>query len=444
MVIHPIDYRYLVKELTKYIGEEAYLNYKLRVEKAYANALAKLKICSPEVAREIGKAIEKVKLEEVRSEESKVKHEIVAMVNVLKEKVSPKAKPWVHLGLTSYDVVNTAQSLMLRDVTSKLILPDMISLERKLIELARRERGTLQMGRTHGQHAEPTTFGKEMAFFVDRWGRVIERVYRASKQLRGKISGAVGTKASLELLCDDPDSLEKLVMQELGLKRARITTQILPPEENANYFLQIILAFSTLADLANDMRQLQRNEIGEVWESFAKEQVGSSAMPQKRNPITWENIISQYRAVMPHAITCLLNIEGEHQRDLRDSASMRYLIAEVLDSFDYCVRRASKGIEKLEVDREAMLRNLSSNKNFWMAEPAYILLSLKGHPNAHSRIQNIAFKAIKEGKDFYQALKEDEEFSKLDIEKIKDAKHYLGKAKQMVNEITRYWEKGWR
>lgn len=448
-LVHPLDYRYLVKELIPYLSEEAFLNYKLRVEVAHANAMARMGLCSEQAAKEISeKANTKyVTLKEVTKKEQILKHDIRSMIEVLKEKLSDEAKPYVHLGLTSNDVVNSAQTLMIRDATLSIIIPDMITLERIFIKLAKEEKSTIQIGRTHGQHAEPTTFGKEMAVYVDRWGRRIENILHATLQLRGKASGAVGTLASFCVICDEPEKLENLIMEELGLEKALISTQIVQPELLVNYFCQIEIAFATLADFANNMRHLQRSEIAEVFESFEEKQIGSSTMPHKRSPISWENIISQYRAVMPHVITAFMNIESEHQRDLRDSASTRYLIAEVLGAFDYSVRRATKAIREMSIDRETMKRNVTQTKDFCMAEPVYIVLALAGHHDAYNYVRTLVMKATKEKKKLKDLLANDINFiralKKLQPKKRKlilNPKKYIGRSEQLVTSVTDHWE----
>ena len=446
-MVHPIDKRYLVRELVPFISDEAFLGYKLRVEAAHAKALAKHGVCPIEVASEIEEKarIETVKPSEVESMEKALRHDIRAMVETLASKVSDRAKPYVHLGLTSYDVVNTAQVLMIRDATYDVILPDMTSLLEKMVDIAVRERSTVQIGRTHGQHAEPTTFGKEMAVFVDRWGRDIERVIEAVDGLRGKAGGAVGTKASLSLL-GDPDEIERTMMNELGIEPATIATQIVPAEDLTNYFAQITIAFGTLADMANSMRHLQRSEIAEVLEHFEARQIGSSTMPQKRNPISWENIISQYRAVMPHIVTSLLNIESDHQRDLRDSAANRYLIAEVLDAFDYSVTRSRETLSKIVVDGDAMKRNLQLDGGSYLAEPAYIILALSGVPNAHEYVRKLVVKSRNERKSLSEVLLSDATFQEA-VEKLppetkavlSSPDKYIGSSEKLVDQVTSHW-----
>jgi adenylosuccinate lyase len=257
------------------------------------------------------------------------------------------------------------------------------------------------------------------------------RIKDANDNLRGKLSGAVGSKASFSLI-HDPDELESILVKELGLNAASITTQIVSPEELTNYLCQIIIAFGTIADLANDLRHLQRSEIGEVAERFEKKQVGSSTMPQKRNPINLENIVSQYRAVMPHIITAFLNMESEHQRDLRDSASMRYILHEILNEFVHSVNRLTRVIQALKVDRERMKENLRINRASYLAEPAYIQFALQGDPDAYDKIRELTLKAQQENKLLSDLLPRDL------LETIGD---YTGTCEKQVDEVTAYWEK---
>ena len=446
-MIHPTDYRYLVKELDPYLSDEAFLGYKLAVEAAYIKALANVGVCPEDVAREISKKanINTVTPKKVKEKETELKHDIRAMVDVLADAVSERAKPFVHLGLTSYDVVNTAQALMLKDVTKDVIIPSMIELEKKLIILAEKYKDTVQIGRTHGQHAEPITFGFYLAGYVDRFGEAIEKIGGAVEELRGKASGAVGTKAGLGIVYDSPEKLEKIMMSELGIKPARITTQIVPPEYLADYFSQLLIAFSTMADFANDMRHLQRTEIGEVSEQFSAGQVGSSTMPQKRNPISWENIVSQWKAVMPHIISVYMDIISEHQRDLTNSASARYYIPEIINAFVYSIKRTKKNLDGLVINEKKMKKNLEMTGTA-LAEPVYIMLAMGGHTNAHKYVKNLVNEALKSGTPLSELIKKDEKIKKLldsipeDRKKILEkVENYTGTASDKTEEVVRFW-----
>jgi adenylosuccinate lyase len=455
-LMHPIENRYEVNELRKFLSEDAYIQYQLDVERAHVKTLYDLGVLPKGTGERIVAEmmqyanITHVTADEVKRKEAELKHDIRALVEVLKSKLSDDAKPYVHLGLTSYDVVDNARALMVRDATKCVILPDMIKFGLEMIGLADHERSTRQIGRTHGQHAEPTTFGKEIAVYVDRWGKDVERVYQATKAIRGKIGGAVGTRAAIDLLGIDPYAHETLLLKELDLEPEMVSTQISQPETFANYFMQMMLSFATLNDFANDMRQLQRTEIGEVSEGFGDKQVGSSTMPHKRNPISWENICSQYRMAEPKIIAALANVQSEHQRDLLNSATERYLLPEILVPFTYSVKRATGLVKKLQVDKDAMQQNMYLTQGEPLAEPAYILLARTGHPDAHEYVRKLSMKAKSEGKPFYKILKNDPEIGAA-LKRLDPAtatkfdnifthlEDYAGKATEDVNRVISYW-----
>lgn len=321
----PTDYRYSIKALEPYLNEEAYVSYKAKVEAALVQTLAARGICSKKIADEIVKATRQVQAKEVYDEENRINHDIRALVNVIRSKVSDDAKPYVHATATSYDVVDTANALRYKDAVKNVIIPDMITLENALIDLASREKKTVQIGRTHGQHAEPITFGFAIAQYVSRWGHRILKMQDAVNDLVGKFSGAVGAYNASALFFTDPEKFEDEVLNTLGLSPGEISTQIVQAEPITDFFHSVVSSFSVLANYARDMRNLQRTEIGEVGEPYGTEQVGSSTMPQKRNPINFENVESAWKKIMPQMITVYLDQISEHQRDLTNSLSQRYL-----------------------------------------------------------------------------------------------------------------------
>ena len=442
----PTDYRYAVADLRAYLSDEAYVQYKAKIEAALARVFANRGLLTKELCDEIVAAASSVTAEEVYDEEQKTKHDIRALVNVMRSKVSDEAKPFVHLGATSYDVVDTANALRYRDAVLNVIIHDMLDLERTWIELALREKDTLQIGRTHGQHAEPITFGFALAQYVNRWGSSIERVKESSENLFGKFSGAVGAYNATSLLIDDPEAFEQEVLTLLGIKPAPISTQIVPLEPMADFVHAVISSFSILANFCDDMRHLQRSEIGEVMERVAAEQVGSSTMPHKRNPIGFESVKSLWKKFMPQAITMYLDQISEHQRDLTNSASQRY-IQELLVAFDYCVRKLTKISERLEVDREQMRANFTRAGDNIIAEPLYILLSYYGHPDAHEYVRKKSFQAYKEHKPLKELVEEDSEiaaylqkFTNMQREMVFNPEKYTGIAAEKAEKIVKYWE----
>jgi len=443
----PTDYRYAVSELRDYLSEEAFVQYKAKIEAALARVFEHRGILSKELCDEIVEAASRVNAAEVYEEEKRTKHDIRALVNVIRNKVSDKAKSFVHLGATSYDVVDTANALRYKDAVMKVIIPDMLELERTWIDLARREKDTLQIGRTHGQHAEPITFGFAIAQYVNRWGSMILRVKEASENLVGKFSGAVGAYNATSLIFDDPEEFECEVLAMLAINPATISTQIVPPEPMSDFVHSIISSFSVLANFCDDMRHLQRSEIGEVMEKVAEEQVGSSTMPHKRNPISFEGVKSLWKRFMPQAVTMYLDQISEHQRDLTNSASQRYT-QELLVVFDYCIRRLRRISERLVVDRERMRENFMISKDNIIAEPMYILLSYYGHPNAHEYVRRKSFQAYTENKPLREVVEQDDEilsylrkFTDEQKEKVFDAEKYVGIAAEKTEKVASYWNK---
>jgi len=443
----PTDYRYKVNQLLDYLTEESFLNYKIKVEIALLQTLSDFNLCPEDVVKEVENAAKNIRVEEIYEEEKKIKHDIRAIVNVLKKNVSDKAKPFIHFCATSYDIVEPARCLMLKEATEKVIIPDMIELENIFIKQARKEKDTIQIGRTHGQHAEPITFGFFLSVYVERWGERILKVTDAKENLKGKFSGPVGCYNGISLFVKNVEKFENVFLEKLSLKPSRISTQIVPPEPMVDFVHSIISSFSVLANLSDDMRNLQRTEIGEVGEPFEENQVGSSTMPQKRNPINFENVKSAWKTFMPRIITSYSDQISEHQRDLTNSLSQRY-IPELLVMFDSSIRRIKSIMEKIVVDKNNLKKNFNMSKDKIIAEPMQILLSFYGHPDAHEKIRQLSMKSYQTGIPLTEIVFQDEEIKKY-IEKfspeqrkvIENPKNYTGIARQKVNKICNFWEK---
>ena len=406
----PIDYRYWDEEVAKFLSEAAFTRQKLRVELALVKALCKQGICDESVVKEVAEAIGHVSTQEVYDEEDRIHHDIRALVNCLQARVSEKARPYIHMGATSFDIVDTANTLRFRDVTHKVVLPALLALEAQLILITMREAETVQIGRTHGQHAVPITFGFAVAEYVNRLGDCIVQLKERAKGLVGKFSGAVGAYNASSLLLEHPELFEEMVLEELGLKPAIHSTQIVPPEPIARFLNEIVMAAGVLANLARDMRHLQRTEIAEVGESFGHDQVGSSTMPQKRNPIRFENVESLWKMLIGRMTTVLLDQVSEHQRDLTNSASSR-TYGETVSYFVVMVKRLTKVMSTLEVDRSNMKRNLQLQQGLVAAEPLYILLATLEHPNAHEAVRQLTLQAQQTGETLWQIAAKDSEIA---------------------------------
>ncbi|PJA61433.1 MAG: adenylosuccinate lyase [bacterium (Candidatus Ratteibacteria) CG_4_9_14_3_um_filter_41_21] len=443
----PTDYRYSVEDLKPYLTENSFVKYKARVEAALVKVLAKYAMVTSEIAQEIIQATRAIKPEEVYQEEKRIKHDIRALVNCIRNKVSDQAKPYVHLLATSCDIVDTANVLRYKDAANKVILPEMIKLEKEWIALALREKKTLQIGRTHGQHAEPITFGFALSQYVHRWGGRILYLKEAADNLVGKFSGAVGAYNSSSLFFAHPEKFEKEILQELGLCPALISTQIIPPEPTADFAHALVSAFGVLANFCDDFRHLQRTEIAEVGERFGGEQVGSSTMPQKRNPINFENVKSMWKAFMPRMVTVYSDQISEHQRDLTNSCSQRYF-PELLVAFCSSVKRVSRISGNLRVNKKKMEENFKISEKTLIAEPLYILLASFGHPDAHEYVRKLTMECERTGKSLSELAREDKnlqvylkKLTAAQQEIILNPSKYIGAASSKTEKVVSFWKK---
>ena len=444
--ISPLDHRYSQRDefddYAKYLSEEAKVKYQAQVELALVKALAKRDICSTGVVKEVEEAIEELSTAEVYAEEKKTKHNIRALVNCIQAKVSDEAKSFIHFTTTSFDIVDTANSLRYKEAAEELILPTLKKLEKLLMEIALREKDTVQVGRTHGQHAVPVTFGFSIAEYVSRFGNRIQEIEAKSKELKGKISGAVGAYNASHLFFDDPESFESDVLTELGLEAGRHSTQIVEPEYMTDFVHSLVSAFGVIANFSDDMRNLQRSEIGEVGEYFGEDQVGSSTMPHKRNPINYENVKSMWKEFMPRMTTLYQDQISEHQRDLTNSASSRF-IPELIVGLLSSVNRLIRVGEKLVVDHENIKDNFAQNKEMIVAEPLYILLASYGHSDAHEAVRKLTLEAEEKDSTLRELALEKEElepyveqFNAKQKKLLTNPEKYIGIAEEKTEKVV--------
>jgi adenylosuccinate lyase len=426
--ISPIDHRYSISEaglfdaLIPWISEEAAVSSCVKAEIALIIAHLTLRGgLTPALREGLEKAAASIDPAEVYAEEEKIRHNIRALVNVLKTKVPPETASLVHLGATSVDILDTSLSYRIRGLTTEVILPGLKKLERFLCGFVEREAETPQVGRTHGQHAVPITVGFALAEYVSRLGKSILEIEGRSRQLKGKLAGAVGAYNATSMIVKDPEELERIYLAELGLEPSEHSTQLVEPEYLLRLLLEINTAFGIIANLADDLRNLQRTEIGELREGFTADQVGSSTMPQKRNPWNSEHVKSLWKAFMPRVMTFFMDQISEHQRDLSNSASQRF-IADYLAGFCLAVSRMTSVIEGLGTDRERLLANLHGGgiPGGILAEPAYILLAETGVSDAHEVIRRITLAAEKKGLSFAGALAQEGEVLARIGEKLAD------------------------
>jgi adenylosuccinate lyase len=422
--ISPIDHRYSLSEtevfdkLSQFLSESAAImacvNAEISLVKAHLSINKRL-------SSELEAALDNIAIdpEEIYAEEEKTRHNIRALVNVLKTKVPPSIAPLVHLGATSVDILDTSFSYRIKSATNKVVLPLLKKLELLLCDFTEKEAETPQIGRTHGQHAVPITLGFAAAEYVSRLGKSILEIEERVKALKGKLAGAVGAYNATSLLVDDPEELERVYLAQLGLEPSEHSTQLVEPEYLLRLLLEFNAGFGILANLADDLRNLQRSEIGELKEGFAGTQVGSSTMPQKRNPWNSEHVKSLWKAFFPRVNTFFMDQISEHQRDLTNSASQRF-IAEYITGFCMAVSRMIDVITGLGVDRDRLQKNLSHSgaQGGIMAEPAYILLAATGVSDAHEIVRKITLDAEQNNLSFAAALSKNKDASSRITERL--------------------------
>lgn len=438
MAVHPIDYRYGSKEMRSIWDEKNKLQKLLDVEAALARAHAKLGNIPEESARVISEraSTEWVKPERVKEIEAEIHHDIMAVVKALSEVCGEHGK-YVHLGATSNDIIDTANALLIKE-SLELIERYLKELRDILMKLAEEHKYTVCIGRTHGQHAVPTTYGMKFAIWLDEVQRHIDRLEELKKRiLVGKMRGAVGTAASFG---EKALEIERLVMEDLGLKPALITNQLVPRDLYAELMMFLALVASTLDKIGLEIRNLQRTEILEVSEPFGKRQVGSSTMPHKRNPIRTEKVCGLARVIYSNVIPALLNNPLWHERDLTNSSVERVILPETFVLLDEMLRVTISVLKGLEFFPENIKRNLYLTKNLIMAEPLMLKLTEKGmgRQEAHELVRQLAMRAFKEGRDFLDVVKESEEIMKYlsdeDLASLRP-ENYIGVAPQIVDNV---------
>jgi len=445
--IDPLDGRYYDPEIATYLSERTRIAYQAYVEAALGHALAEFGVCSKDIANEIEAATTRVTAEAVAELEKTTKHDVKALVDCIKSGLSTEAQPYVHFGATSYDIVATALSLQLRAATTELVIPRLIELEKTLLKLTHDYAETIQIGRTHGQHAVPITFGFAMAEYVSRLGSSINSLKVLSGKLKGKFSGAVGAYNALSLFVDDPIKFESTVLSYLDLEPADYSTQIIPAENYVRLIDELVISAGIMANLSHDMRHLQRSEIAEIREHFDAKQTGSSTMAHKRNPWNFENVISMSKQVTAQIVNANLNLSSEHQRDLTDSASARfYGIA--FASVASMAERLNRVMSTIEVDEENMNRNLHMSGGAIAAEPLYLLLEKYGHTTAHESSKALAHQALENNKPLYEIASGDSgianyfaKFTDKEKQTLQEPeKYYTGLAAQKAKAVHDKWE----
>lgn len=415
--------RYRLPEMEKVWSEENKYAKWLEIELAVCRAWAKLGRIPGEAVKKIEKNI-KLDFEQIKEIEKTTRHDILAFVEGISKTLGDESK-YIHLGLTSSDVKDTALALQMRDAVD-LIIADLKALKQNLAREARLHKDTIMIGRTHGVHAEPVTWGLKLAIWYTEIDRHLKRMERVREVISvGKISGAVGTYASI-----DP-RVEELVCEELGLTPAPVSSQILQRDRHADLLNNLGLIAASLEKFATEIRNLQRTDILEVEEGFRKGQKGSSAMPHKKNPIICERISGLARVVRGYVIPGLEDIALWHERDLTHSSVERIILPDSTVLVDYMLNKFNMVLKELVVNQDRMEENLGRTLGLIFSQKVMLALVDKGlsREQAYELAQRNALKAWEERVDYRTLLKKDREATKHltgeEIDKIFDYQSYL-------------------
>jgi adenylosuccinate lyase len=388
----------------------------LDVELAALDAMAEAGIVPAEAAREV-RAKAGFDVDRIEQIEQTTQHDVIAFTTAVAERVGPAAR-WLHFGLTSSDVIDTAQAIQMREACA-LIIKDVAGLMEAVRERAEEHRRTAMIGRTHGVHAEPMTFGLKLALWYAELQRDLDRLLRAKDVVSfGKLSGAVGTFAHL-----DP-AIEARVCEMLGLQPAPVSSQVIQRDRHAELLSALAITAASLEKFALEIRGLQKTEIGEVEEPFGKGQKGSSAMPHKRNPIGCEQIVGLARLIRANAMAAMENVALWHERDISHSSVERVILPDSFIALDHMLRRFTRIVRGMVVYPARMMENLQRSRGVVFSGTILLELAKRGvtREQAYEWVQRNAMRSFHEQKDFKALLLADADVTKvLDREAIEKA-----------------------
>ena len=406
--------RYSRKEVSSIWEDYNKYSIWLEIELAAAEAMEKLKIIPRGVVKKI-KPKAKINVKRILEIEGKVKHDVIAFLTSITEKAGKDAR-YLHKGMTSSDILDTCFNLQLKK-SGEILIKDINQLLISIKQKALKHKFTLCMGRSHGIHAEPITFGLKMLTFYQEFVRNKKRLENSIKEISTcAISGAVGTFANI-----DP-RVEKYVAKKLKLNVEPVSTQIIPRDRHAQFFSTLGIIASSIERLATEIRHLQRTEVQEVEEFFSKKQKGSSAMPHKKNPILSENLSGLARLVRSSVVPALENVALWHERDISHSAVERNIGPDATIALDFALVRLNHIIKNLNIYPKKMLKNLNLTNGIFFSQRVLIELTSVGftRENAYTIVQKNALKAWKENASFYDKVISDKKIiNKIPVNKLK-------------------------
>jgi adenylosuccinate lyase len=377
----------------------------LEIETLACEAMAELGQIPKADAAEIRKRA-RFSIPEILEIEKRTNHDVIAFLENVAQSVGPAAR-WIHQGLTSSDILDTTLAAQMTE-SIRILIADVKTLRKVVADKARRFKTTPMIGRSHGIHAEPITFGLKLAVMFDEFGRAEERLTQTLERVRiGKLSGAVGTHAHLN------PTIEKMVCEKLGLKAATISTQIVQRDRHAEFVVTLALVASSIDRWATEFRHLQRTEVLEVEEFFGEGQKGSSAMPHKRNPITGERLSGLARVIRGNAVVALENVALWHERDISHSSAERIILPDSCTLLDYMLMKMSEVVEKLQVYPQRMEQNLALTKGLYCSQSILLALTRAGaeRKNAYEAVQRAAMKTWQGQETFAENAKHEAEIT---------------------------------
>ena len=431
--------RYARPEMVAIWSDDTKYKIHFEIEAHAADALAELGIIPKSAAEVVWKKGKHAKFDVARIEaiERETKHETIAFLTHLAEIVGPEAR-FVHQGMTSSDVLDTCLAIQLKRA-SDILIADVDALLAALKRRALEHKFTVTVGRSHGIHAEPTTFGLKLAGFYAEFSRARHRLVTAREEIATcAISGAVGTFANV-----DP-RVEAYVAAKLGLKVEPVSSQVIPRDRHAAFFTALAVVASSIERLATEIRHLQRTEVLEASEFFSEGQKGSSAMPHKRNPVLTENLTGLARMVRAYALPALEDVALWHERDISHSSVERYIGPDATITLDFALNRATQVVEKLIVNADRMRENLEKTRGLVHSQRVLLALTQKGvsREDAYVQVQRNAMRAWNDDGTLLELLKKDKDVSKtlssVELEALFDLKYHL---KEVDTIFARVFEK---
>lgn len=420
--------RYSREEIKKIWDLDNKFNYYLRVELAVCEAYSKLGQIPPEALNEI-KAKATFSVKRIDEIEQEVRHDVIAFLTNVNETVGAENAKYIHMGLTSSDVIDTAFALQIKD-SSSIILKELNQLIKTIKNRALEHKNTLCIGRSHGVHAEIMTFGFKLLNWLDAFERAKKNFEKALEEISvGQISGPVGTYSNL------PTEIETLSCEILGLTPAKISTQIISRDRHARFMSELALIASLIEQFTTEIRHLQKTEVREVEEGFGANQKGSSAMPHKKNPVLCENLCGLARVVRSNMLTAFENINLWHERDISHSSAERIIFPDSLILIDFMLHRFNSVIENLVINEENMLRNTELYGGIVFSQKVLLKLIEKGftREDAYKIVQKHALNALNGG-NFKEGILSEQILTEAELQACFNKNDYL-------NNINKIFER---